>query len=431
MEAHSRYSDKRRPWRALTLSLCAMALCMAVAFDAHAGPTANQGVLINTATLQDWIEEGYFGGMKTCGEVVLLDVTDPGSYSAGHIPGAQLWNVADQVQERLEGPAEAVNMVLDGPNMDAMLQTHGIDEDTTIIITSSKPPAFPARAYFLLRYWGFPRKQIKVLDGFNGAWDLHDKTTLPTKCPESDYSVKDRGIVRTEERASLNEMIAAVRFGTGVAVDMRGNKSAAKSTPGVIPLDVAPPDQNDYVVFEGTPIGGRHFKWTGFFNVDDKGVRRFKPAHQIKAALIESGIDGSTPVLSYCRTGYLASVGYLVLDGILGDDDDDDYWDVMTYDGSWAQWGKMSYDAARGGELPSESLWAVDSVAYMEVINYNADAGWEVETLNLKGAAHDKCPSPFDRCANNIENDDRAYVQEDNDDDDDDDDDDDGDDDDD
>jgi thiosulfate/3-mercaptopyruvate sulfurtransferase len=391
----------RRALRLFSAFACAVAMAAAVGFNAHAGPPANTGVLIDAATLQKWMHKGQFQGAASCGKVVLLDVTDPDSYAAGHIAGAQLWDVANQVQTRLEGAAPAVNMVLD-----AMLQQHGIDRNTTVIITSSKADTYyPARAYFLFRYWGWPKNRIKVLDGFNGAWE-GKLTSTPTVCTSTDYSVKERKQVLVDERASLSEAIQMVLYGTGMMVDMRGDKSAAGSTSGVFndpddPNHSSPP--GDYVVFEGTPVGGRSFVWKDFSIDYDHGELGFKSPEEIEQALMANGIDGSKPILSYCRTGYIGSVGYLVLDTILD-------WDVMTYDGSWSQWGKMSDQSDKGGELPSGSLWAVDNPDYMDNVNYNTDAGYTVESSFLDLDAYAACPNPFDACANNIEAEDAAYV---------------------
>ena len=384
-------SSKLLPWALLVV------LTAALSFNVQAGPPANNGVLIDAATLQKWMDKGQFQGAASCGKVVLLDVTDPDRYAAGHIPGAQLWDIAAQVQTRLEEPAPAVNMVLDGAHMDAMLQQHGIDKNTTVIITSSEADTFyPARAYFLFRYWDWPKNRIKVLDGFNGAWQ-GELTSTPTVCPLTDYSVKERKQVLVDERASLSEAIQMVRDGTSMMVDMRGDKSAAGSTSGVFP------PSGDYVVFEGRPLGGRSFLWKDFSIDYDGGDLRFKSAEEIEHELIAHRINGSKPILSYCRTGYIGSVGYLVLDAILG-------WEVMTYDGSWSQWGKMSDNVAEGGELPLGSQWALDSSDYMEIVNYNADAHYTVESLFLDEDAYNACPSPFDACANNIEAEDTAYV---------------------
>ena len=50
-----------------------------------------------------------------------------------------------------------------------------------------------------------------------------------------------------------------------------------------------------------------------------------KTIAEITTDLEALGVDGSEVIYSCCRTGYIASTGYFVLDAILG-------WDVMLYD---------------------------------------------------------------------------------------------------
>ncbi len=366
--------------------------------------TATGSVLIDAATLQGWMDAGLLNKAAGSERVVLLDATKADAYAAGHIPGAQLWDVSKQVVTRTEGPAPAVNMILDGASMDAMIQAAGIDENTTVVITSSQTATyFPSRAYFLFRYWGFPKERIKVLDGYNWAWNQNLLVTAATDLDDTTLSVADLASgAQLNTRVSLAELMDAVRDGRGTAVDFRGNKSATGSTAGVFSA-VA----DDYVVFEGTPKGGKSFGWKEF-NVDyDAKDFRFKSAAEISTALAGAGIttstDGSNPIYSYCRTGYIASTGFFVLDGILGVD-------VMAYDGSWSQWGKMSDDATKGGELAAGSAWATDSLTYMDVVNYNVDHLKKVEALNPDADALDLAPG--DAAANQVESADEAYQAE-------------------
>lgn len=377
-----------------------------------AGQTQN--VLIDVATLQGWIDQGLVNNDSRFEKVVILDATEAAKYGAGHIPGAQLWDVSEQVMDRVEGPVTSVNMVLDGASMDRMLQKHGIDDRTTVVITSSMADSYyPGRTYFLFRYWGFPKERLKVLNGFNGAWTSAGKamvTDVPAATPSS-FSVKQLAAFRPELRASLDEVITAVKGQSAVPVDMRGDKSAAASTPGVF-SDVA----GDFVVFEGRLKGGKAFVWKNFsVNYDGVDINgdtvadpkdlTFKDAATIAAALNTAGVDGTRPIISYCRTGYIASAGFLVLDGILG-------WPVMTYDGSWSQWGSLSTAATgKGGQLAAGSKWATDTAELMEVINYNVDAGRTAEATKVNAQAQALHPDPALPDANNIENDDAVYRQ--------------------
>jgi 3-mercaptopyruvate sulfurtransferase SseA len=352
--------------------------------------------LIDAATLQGWIDAGFVNGTGP-NRVVILDVRS--SEGTDYIPGAQWWAQGSQAMTRVDGPAPAVNEVLDGPSMDAMIQSHGIDADTTIVITAPGTSAsyVPSRAYFTFRYWGFPKSRLKVLNGYNAAWTTFGGVTqAATTATPSTFSVKDLGTFSPGERAGLSEMMAMVEAGTGVPVDMRGDKTAAGSTTGVF-SDVA----GDYVVFEGTPKGGTWFNYADF--QAGGGDPSFKSAAEIRGALEAAGVDGTKTVLSYCRTAYIASTGYFVLDAILG-------WDVMVFDGSWSLWGKLStVDTGKGGELPSGSPWAVDNATYMESnIVYNTDSAYTIESLQLDatGAGLD----PTTPAANQVEVEDADYV---------------------
>ena len=371
--------------------------------------TATDSVLIDYATLADWMDAGLVNAAS--GEkVVILDVTSETAYDAGHIPGAQLWNTTGQVITRTEGPAPAVNLVLDGASMDARIQAAGIDNNTTVVITSSATATyFPSRAYFLFRYWGFPKERIKVLNGYNGAWPAVALDTTATDLDDSTLSVADLNTgVQLDTRVSLAELMDAARDMRGTAIDFRGNKVGTKSTSGVFG-DVA----GDYVVFEGRLNNGTFFSWMDLNEDYAGGDLRFKSKAEIAAAMYAAGIDVtqfsddgsySNPVYSYCRTAYIASSGFFVMDAILGID-------VMTYDGSWSQWGKMSADASVGGELVGDtydySAWATDSSTYMSIINYNVDHVKVVEPLNPDADALNLLPG--DTAANQVEEEDFEY----------------------
>ncbi len=365
--------------------------------------TATPSVMIEAEWLQSWMDQGLLDVAPGAGErVVVLDVTSAANYAAGHIPGALLWDTAGQVITRTEGPAPAVNMVLDGASLDARIQALGIDENTTIVFTSTSGNRsfFPGRAYFTFRYWGWPKDRLKVLNGFNAAWPTLT-SDVPTVIP-TDLSVADLNAgAQLDTRVSLAELMDAARDDRGTAIDFRGDMSGIGSTSGVF----AP--SGDFVVFEGTINGGTFYSYADF---QVPGSDRFKSAAQITQEMAAAGIDITSfsnndsyvnPVYSYCRTAYIASTGFLVLDAILDID-------VMVYDGSWSQWGKMSDNAAKGGELPAGSAWAADSATYMSVVNYNADSPtYVIEPLNADAAA--LALDPADAEANQVENADYDY----------------------
>lgn len=363
--------------------------------------TATDSVLVEKDTLEGWMDDGLVNGDLGQERAVILDATSAEAYEEAHIPGAQLWDISQHVQTRLEGPAPAVNMAVNGTRMNELVQEHSIDEETTIVITTGGHPIFAHRAYFLFRYYGWPKDRIKVLNGHNGAYSSGEMTTEVPEVTDSELTVQDIGNLRADLSLSLPEWMDALRDDRGTPVDVRGDSSSAPSTAGVFD------NGGDWVVFEGVPNNGTYFDWTQFFVDYANGDERFEDNETI-AGLLEddAGIDVSDaevePIYSYCRTGYLGSTGFFVFDGILG-------WDAKLYVGSWSQWGKMSDNADKGGELPAGSEWAVENGDYMEEINYNADATYEVEALNPDSDALEI--DPLEAPPNQVENEDSDYIE--------------------
>lgn len=371
--------------------------------------TATLSALISPATLKAWIDAGLLNREPGSERVVLLDVTTPAAYAAGHIPGAQLWDSSNQAPVRAEGPAEFFNMPLTAAAMNARLQALGIDQNTTVVLTSSQTASYvPSRAYFTLRYYGWPKSRLKVLNGYNWAWEQNLLTTTATDLPDSTLTVQQLGNLQHDLRASLPEFMDALRDGRGVPVDFRGSQvAAAGSTPGGFPDDhngdgtaSTSGGDADYVVFEGTIKGGKYYTYTNFQVDSANGDYRYKSATEIRSALNALGLDGSDPVYAFCRGGNIATTAFFVLEGILD-------WPVVVYDGSWSQWGMLSANAAKGGPLSAGSPWAVDNATYMEVVNYNQDQTRKVEALTPDAGALKLLPS--DAAANQIESADAAY----------------------
>jgi len=373
----------KEKWKALllvalagTLSL-ALAGCSADSNDSTAAATGSDdvvvaepadSVLIDADTLNDMITAGQLNN-DGADEIVILDVSTPANYALGHIAGAQNWSYSGTglAMTRPEGPADAATSVLDSTSMNARLATFGIDADTTIVLTSSTNEGAyrMSRGYFTLRYWGFPKARIKVLNGVNGAWTAagYDLTVdATTGITPSTYTVADLGTYTGNERMSLTEMIEAVVYADGVPVDMRGDNR----TPG----------SN---AFAGRIKGDKFINYTTLYRQPTAETDpltgstivaqdlRFKSAADLEALFNAAGIDNTRPIYTYCTSGFIATTGFLAMDGILG-------WDVAVYDGSWNQWGKLSdYTPVSTGTsaLPSDSVWRTDTADTMDLIIYN------------------------------------------------------------
>ena len=349
---------------------------LAAGYTLHFTTASTSSPLIDAAVLKDWIDDGLVNGAGTT-RVVILDINSQATYSAGHIPGAQFVNSGDIYQNRQEGPAVDVNMVPDGPHMDALVQKYGIDNNTTIVFTTSSI-LNATRAYWTFRYWGFPKDKLKVLNGFNIAWSTVyglSTTASPPVTPSS-YSVKSNASLRADLRASLSEMmsVASGSVSNAVILDSRSTSTSGSyaGTPGSTAGVFSP--SGDYVVFEGHMKGAKALDYTTMYD----STLQFKSPDVLTAMLAAVGIDGTKTTYTHCRTGVIASLSFFVLDAILD-------WPVEDYDGSWSQWGQLSADLANGGMLAADSPWRTDIPALSEAVAYN-HATKAVEELALDGS---------------------------------------------
>lgn len=408
--------------------------CTSEQDTAVSGPvlTRTATSLVDAATLKGWVDAGLVN--KASGEkVVILDITaSKDYYDRGHIPGAIYVDPAEIVQTRIEAVAASSTMVADGGKMDALIQRCGIDKDTTIVFTaSSLDPVYNAtRGYATFRYWGFPKERLKVLDGWDNGWKAQYASTSATPViARSKYLVtpNNRNRVQAGLRASLGEMIAAVGNYDATRhaiIDSRSIATAGAyagapgSTKGVFePNAGTPPVAQDYPVFEGHLKYAKALPFTSLF---DKGnASRFFPAddgteNSLKSKFAAAGMDATKTAYVYCRTGFIASSEFFVLDGILG-------WNVVWYDGSWSQWGQMSASADNDGKLPASAVWATDVPGLSELVVYNlgksvAVAGIptvltsdHIEALPLDAVSVGLFSKITDPRANQIENEDAAY----------------------
>jgi len=358
--------------------------------------TKSGNALVTAEELKAWIDEGKVNtAFGSYDRVVILDITSNAAdgtnvyTTTGHIPGAQLISAGANAfldNSRAEGPLNITgNMVCTGKTIDALIQAAGIDGNTTIVLTSSTNTINLGRAYTTLRYWGFPKNRIKVLQGGNAAWTAAGYTftkAVPAIAP-STYCVAPSATVtrvNTEMRVSLTEMISYV-------------KSIVAGNPqNVVILDTIRPAtqvtattdliDSGYTVMEGAIKGSYRFPYSG---VVTSGLN-FKDAATLQAD-ISAGTAYDNTVMGdakrnaaktfivQCRAGNAASVAYFVLDGIA-------YYnsnvDIKWYDGSYGQWNLLvSKDKTgvsgvnAGGQLAVGSIW--DTTSLMDNLTYTVD----------------------------------------------------------
>jgi len=156
---------------AVLLALAPLLLhgCGGGGFDTPSGVTDGKQMssLLSPQQLKSWIDNGYKEerGYK----VVVLDTsfgpTARSDYDSGHIPGAFYVDFANElVKTRSDGPIMVSLMAPDGPQMDALVQKFGIDNNSVVVFTGHHM-YWMTRAYWTFRYWGFPQDRLFVLNG--------------------------------------------------------------------------------------------------------------------------------------------------------------------------------------------------------------------------------------------------------------------------
>jgi rhodanese-related sulfurtransferase len=85
---------------------------------------------------------------------------------------------------------------------------------------------------------------------------------------------------------------------------------------------------NKEIAVTFTVPGAENVPWGTIVNEDGT----FKPVEEIRAIYAAKGVDGSKPVITYCRIGERSSHSWFALKRILG-------YDVRNYDGSWTEYG--------------------------------------------------------------------------------------------
>ena len=288
-----------------TLRILAGAASAAILTGLSFGAVAQEGPLVTAA----WVEENLANP-----DVRIFEVSvDTGVYERGHIPGAVnlAWHtdLVDPIRRD----------IVSRENFEALLQAAGVGEDTTVVLYGDNNNWFAAWGAWVFDIHGLG--DVKLLDGGRKLWEA-EGLPLDTAPPEYATSAISLPEEPADLRARLVDVLEVVEGGADVSlVDIRGPKEFS----GEI---FAPEGVQELSIRAGHIPGAVNFPWGGAVN--ENGT--FKSAEDLKAAFAELGIDGSKPIITYCRIGERSSHTWFVLSPILG-------YEVRNYDGSWTEYG--------------------------------------------------------------------------------------------
>jgi len=248
-------------------------------------------------------------------KVRILEVSvDPQVYAAAHIPGAVNldWHV-DLV--------DTVNRdIASREKLEAKLRAAGVEKDSTIVIYGDHNNWFAAWGAWVLDVYGLGA-QVKLLDGGRKLWEargLPVNADVPKPAASTiTLSERNEGL-----RARLVDVLAVAEGRSeGNLVDIRSPDEYA----GKI---FAPEGVKELSIRAGHVPGAVNVPWGTIVNEDGT----FKPVEEIRSIYAGKGVDGSKPVITYCRIGERSSHSWFALKRILG-------YEVRNYDGSWTEYG--------------------------------------------------------------------------------------------
>jgi len=237
----------------------------------------------------------------------------PGVFERGHVPGAVnfAWHrdLVDPVKRDIASQE----------NFQALLRKAGISKDTTTVLYGDNNNWFAAWGAWVFDVYGVDN--VKLLDGGRNKWErekrpLSNKASTPVP---GDITV---AAANPALRAFLPDVLAAAERRSDVQlVDIR----SPDEYQGKI---FAPQGVQELAVRAGHVPGAVNVPWSQAVAADGT----FKSAAELKKVYGAVGIDGSKPIITYCRIGERSSHTWFALKKILG-------YDVRNYDGSWTEYG--------------------------------------------------------------------------------------------
>ena len=265
-------------------------------------------VLVETQWVQEHLNDDSI-------RIVEVD-ENPALYRDAHIPGAIGFDwkedLQDQVKRDFLGP-EAFG---------ELFGSRGISNDHQIVLYGDRNNWFAAYTYWYLKYYG--HDNVVLMNGPREKWIEESRPTTdeqPGVEPASFSAQPGDDAIR----AKRDEVHSALDSQTNL-VDVRSPQEFSGE------LIAMAGYENEGAQRAGHIPGAASVPWAQAVREDGT----FKSADDLRELYSGKGvIDGSNPVIAYCRIGERSAHTWFVLHELLGEDD------VKNYDGSWTEWGNL------------------------------------------------------------------------------------------
>ena len=215
--------------------------------------------------------------------LVEVDV-DTSAYEQGHVAGAVPWNWHSQLQQTLRRD------VISKDDMESLLGSSGIDNNTTVILYGDNNNWFAAWAFWQMKYYG--HHDVRLMDGGRVKWLAEGRPTV-TEAARAEAKTYSAGAPNENIRAYRDYVLGAVNSGSIFLVDVRA--------PAEFSGELLAPEN---LPQEGSQRGGHipgaaNVPWGQAVAEDGS----FKSADDLAALYGGKGIDGGKETIAYCRIG--------------------------------------------------------------------------------------------------------------------------------
>ena len=308
------------PWKAW-LSVTALGVASLASGAVSAATAIPAGPLVST----DWLAQNLDNP-----QVRVIEVSvNPGLYERAHVPGAVNFSWHNDLNDKVRRD------IVSQQGFEALLSKSGVTPDTTVVLYGDTNNWFAAWGAWVFDIYGV--KNVKLLDGGRKKWEAENRP-LNNRAPEYASTTYRVSEVNVNLRARLSDALAAAEGKSGAKlVDIR----SADEYSGKV---FAPPGIQELAIRAGHIPGAVNVPWGQAVKEDGS----FKSPEELKKLYASVGIDGSKPIITYCRIGERSSHTWFALSKILG-------YPVKNYDGSWTEYGN-----AVGVPInnPAGTIWA-------------------------------------------------------------------------
>jgi thiosulfate/3-mercaptopyruvate sulfurtransferase len=246
--------------------------------------------------------------------IVEVDV-DTNAYKEGHVPGALGWSWNSQLCDVVRRD------ILSKPQFEKLMAESGISNSTKVVLYGDNNNWFAAWALWQMKMYG--HGDVSIMNGGRKKW-LSEGREVSTDVPAPAPATYTASGPDNALRAFLDQVQSALQARSYHMVDVR---SPQEFTGEIL----APPGLPETCQRGGHIPHARNIPWGKACNEDGT----FKSADELKSLYAGEGVDGSKPVIAYCRIGERSSHTWFALKYLLG------YNKVLNYDGSWTEWGNL------------------------------------------------------------------------------------------